>query len=71
MTACGLISASIDHRKTKEIRPVCIVATGTTYTCLYNLVKSLHLIDTLKIEFVSTVELALQRLKERIGARAL
>jgi len=64
----GLFTASIDRdAKGFQMRPVCIVATGTTYTSLYNLFKSAKIIDALGIEFVSTVESALQRLTEKLG----
>jgi len=64
----GLFTASIDRdAKGFQIRPVCIVATGTTYTSLYSFFKSAKLIDALGIEFVSTVESALQWLREIRG----
>ena len=66
-----LFWASIVHRNPKEIRPVCILATGTTYTSLYNLSKDSKLIDVFKIEFASTEELALERLRERLGNRSV
>ena len=49
-----------------RLRPVCIVAAETTHTSLCNFFKSVKLLDACKIEFMSTVESALVRLRERL-----
>ena len=61
-----LIAVAYD-RDTKRVCPVCVVMTGATYTSLYRYLKITKLIDVLRVEFASTVESALQRLRERLG----
>ena len=68
----GLFTASFDREEEKlQIRPVCIVATGTTHRSLYNFFKSAHLLDTLKIEFATSVEHGLQCLRERLSENSV
>lgn len=57
----ALFTAAYDQ-DAKKLRPVYIAATGTTYTSLYNLFETGRIQESLGIEFVDSVEEAVQRL---------
>jgi len=72
----GLFRASVDLLELKtpdarNFRPVCIIARGTTYASLYDYFKSSRILDAFRIDFVSTLESALERLRERTGEMSL
>lgn len=69
----ALFSASFDRdgKKGARIRPVCIVATGTTHRSLYSFFEDTQLLDAFAIEFASSEAPGLQHLKARLEKEAV
>ncbi len=60
----GLFEAFID-RKRNVLRPSCIAATGLTHESMYPFFARSRIFEAFQVQFVSSVEEALERLRER------